>query len=68
MASKIKTTFALTFGQDAACGYAETITIKGGLPDFVSYDEAARNFVVFTDDISNAGSSTLAVEASIQVP
>ena len=59
------TTFALSFTQEAACGYSESVQILTDLPDFITFNEADNDFTIVTNDIVNAGSHTIQIKASI---
>jgi len=59
------TTFALDFVQKNACGYSETVEIIG-LPEFVTYDERQRNFVISTDNIRNEGTFNITVRGKVE--
>ena len=68
LGSETETTFALNFIQVNACGYPEELTFID-LPDFMTFNEATRDFSIFTDDLNDAAAQySVTVRNEIEVP
>ena len=61
-------TFALSFNQNLACGYAVNVEMVDTLPEFITYNTDKKDFSVFSENIAHAGTASYKARASVQVP